>query len=351
MKFHIRFADQVVGFFVLVALVTIFTIIIFMGINQRWFAKDYYFTSRFLSGNGLSVGMPIKLKGFKIGTVDKIKLNEDNTVEAKFHIFDTYYDKVTRNSVLELTTSPIGIGGSGLQFYPGKSKELIPDNSYIPSMDFEDGQDLVAKGLVDKPQTDDTIVKIINRIGPLLDTTNKTLNSLNGLIVTLDEGLKGESDTPVAEIIARVSIMTDQLNGILNDASGEIDAILKNTSGITSNIETTTASLTDTKGLVTKLLDPKGSIAKLLNDNFELYNQINAILSDVELTTSELGSFTKYINSSRPQISELLEGSREALAKGKDVLEALSNNPLLRGGITEEKDQPTTFRGYRQEDF
>jgi len=351
MKFHIRFADQVVGFFVLVALVTIFTIIIFMGINQRWFAKDYYFTSKFLSGNGLSVGMPIKLKGFKIGTVDKIKLNEDNTVEAKFHIFDTYYDKVTRNSVLELTTSPIGIGGSGLQFYPGKSRELIPDNSYIPSLDFKEGQDLVDRGLVDKPQADDTIAKIINRIGPLLDTTNKTLSSINELSVTLDQGLKGNSDTPIADIIAGISILTKQLNEILDNASGEIDAILKSTTGITSNIETTTESLTDTKGLVTKLLDPKGSIAKLLDDNFELYNQINAILSDVELTTSELGSFTKYINSSRPQISELLEGSREALAKGKDVLEALSNNPLLRGGITEEKDQPTTFRGYRQEDF
>lgn len=351
MKFHIRFADQVVGFFVLIAILSLLIIIIFMGINQRWFAKDYYFTSKFLSGNGLSVGMPIKLKGFKIGTVDKIALNADNTVEVHFHIFDTYYSKVTKNSVLELSVSPIGIGGSGMQFYPGKSKELIPDNSYIPSLDFKEGLELVDKGLVNKPPADDTILNIINKIAPLLDNSNDTLVSLNLLLRTLDDSLNGKATGPAGDIVERISLLTRQLNTIMDDASEQINSILGNTSGITSNLEATTADLTDTTGLVTKLLDPKGSIAKLLNDNLELYNQISGILSGVEMTTSELNTFTRYINSSRPQISELLEGSREALQKGKDVLEALSNNPLLRGGISAGKDQPTTFRGYRQEDF
>lgn len=351
MKFHIRFADQVVGFFVLVAMISLLLIVIFMGINQRWFAKDYYFITKFQSGNGLSVGMPIKLKGFKIGTIDEIALNKDNTVEARFHIFDTYYGKITRDSVLELTVSPIGIGGSGMQFYPGKSRELIPDNSYIPSLDFEEGQMLVAKGLVDKPPADDTIVKIINQIGPLLDNSNETLISLNSVLKTVDDSLNGKSEGPAGDIVGRLSLLTKQLNTMMEDASGQINSILSDTSGITSNIEATTSQLTDTTGLVTKLLDPKGSIAKLLDDNLELYSQITGILSSVELTTTELNTFTRYINSSRPQISGLLESSREALQKGKDVLEALSNNPLLRGGISSGKEQPTTFKGYREEDF
>lgn len=351
MKFHIRFAEQIVGFFVLLAMVIILIIVIFMGINQRWFARDYHFTSKFLSGNGLSVGMPLKLKGFKIGTVDKIELNDDNTVEVNFHIFDTYYSKVTKNSVLELSVSPIGIGGSGLLFYPGKSRELIPDMSFIPSLDFKKGKDLVDRGLVNKPNADDTILNIINDIGPLLNSANEALISLNDLIVTTNEAFKGDSSGPAGDIVDRISLLTQQLNNILYDASGKINTILGNTSDITANLQTTTEGLTDTKGLVTHLLDPKGSIAKLLNDNFELYNQINGILAGVQMTTDELNTFTNYINKSRPQISELLEGSREALEKGKDVLEALSNNPLLRGGITRETEQPTTFRSSREEDF
>lgn len=107
MKFHIRFAEQIVGFFVLLAMVIILIIVIFMGINQRWFARDYHFTSKFLSGNGLSVGMPLKLKGFKIGTVDKIELNDDNTVEVNFHIFDTYYSKVTKIPFSSYQSAPL----------------------------------------------------------------------------------------------------------------------------------------------------------------------------------------------------------------------------------------------------
>ncbi len=61
MKFRIRFAHQIVGIFVLLAILGIAAILILLGINQRWFAKDYYFWSTFRSAGGLSVGMPIRL--------------------------------------------------------------------------------------------------------------------------------------------------------------------------------------------------------------------------------------------------------------------------------------------------
>ena len=47
MKFRIRFADQVVGAFLLLAVLGIAAILVLVGINQRWFAKDYVFRSRF----------------------------------------------------------------------------------------------------------------------------------------------------------------------------------------------------------------------------------------------------------------------------------------------------------------
>jgi phospholipid/cholesterol/gamma-HCH transport system substrate-binding protein len=75
MKLRIRFAEQVVGAFVLLAIVGVGVILVFIGINQRWFARNYYFISRFASGDGLAVGMPIMLKGFEIGRVSRIRLD------------------------------------------------------------------------------------------------------------------------------------------------------------------------------------------------------------------------------------------------------------------------------------
>lgn len=351
MKFQIRFADQIVGLFIILAIMSVVFILVMMGINQRWFAKDYNYTSKFKTGNGLSVGMPIKLKGFQIGSVDKIDLLEDNTVEINFHIFDTYIEKVRKNSVLELSVSPIGIGGGGMLFHPGKATNIIPELSFIPSTDFEEGQELIAKELANVPPRDDTILNIINDISPLLRSTDQTLYSLNELLIAATTTINGEADGPLGDIIEEISIMVTMLNKTISIAMISANEILNNTSGITSNIEITTAGMTETKGLITHLMDPKGSIATLLDDDDELYKELFSIIAEMAKTTEELTSFVNYINSTQPQISELMEGSREALAKGKDVLEGLSNNPLLRGGITGVTEQPTTSMNYEEEEF
>ena len=83
MKFKIRFADQIVGFFLLLVLVGVAAVLILVGINQRWFAKNYYFQSLFPSGDGLAVGMPISLKGFQIGKISDIRLNEQRAPNRK----------------------------------------------------------------------------------------------------------------------------------------------------------------------------------------------------------------------------------------------------------------------------
>jgi phospholipid/cholesterol/gamma-HCH transport system substrate-binding protein len=251
---------------------------------------------------------------------------------------------VRKNSVLQHAVSPIALVAGGMLFHPGKSTELIPELSFIPSTDSEEGKELIAKELVEIPPRDDAVLKIINDISPLLQSITTIVNSLNST-------LEGKSEGPVGDIIEEIAIMVTMLNNAISEAMISANEILANTSGITSNLEITTAEMTDTKGLVTHLLDPKGSIATLLDDDDELYRELFSIIAEIANTTEELTAFVKYINTTQPQISELLEGSREALAKGKDVLEGLSNNPLLRGGITGVTEQPTTFMSYGEEEF
>ena len=59
----------------------------------------------------------------------------------------------------------------------------------------------------------------------------------------------------------------------------------------------------------------------------------------------------EYINSTQPQISTILEKGRDTLDQGKDVLEAVKNNPLLRGGVPPQREQTSTLKSYRDEDF
>ena len=60
MKFKIRFADQIVGFFVIVCLVSLAFVIVMLGRSQRWFAKDYTFIKVLPSAVGLGKNMPVQ---------------------------------------------------------------------------------------------------------------------------------------------------------------------------------------------------------------------------------------------------------------------------------------------------
>ena len=191
MKFKIRFADQIVGFFVLLAIVAVAAILIFIGVNQRWFARNYYFTSRFASGDGLASGMPIMLKGFEIGRISRISLNEQNEVDVVFYVQDTYYDRVKPNSVLDLTSSPIGLGVS-LKFYPGSNSDApVPEHSFVPALDTEQGRRLVEDGLVVIPKGEDVIGSVIAQINPLLNEARATISEIRHVTTTVNVALSG----------------------------------------------------------------------------------------------------------------------------------------------------------------
>jgi phospholipid/cholesterol/gamma-HCH transport system substrate-binding protein len=382
MKFRIRFADQLVGAFLVVALLAVAVVLVLLGINQRWFAKDYQFQSRFDTAGGLSVGMPIMLKGFEIGKIEHIELNAENQVDVRFSIQDTYYDKVLPNSVLELTSSPIGLGVT-LNFHPGASAgPPQPEFSFIPSLDLPEGQDLVAAGLVVIPKGEDVIGSVIGKLNPILDEVRTTVAQLKRILGTVDLALQGKGG-PVGEMVVDLAGTPDRLNALVEDVGARIDAISRDATAaigtfgdvattaqktvdslnrdlsvITANLKTTTDGLTETRGLVTRLLDPKGSVATILNDQNALYGQIEGSLRQVQDAVTgvnriveQVNAFVDYLNGTRPQISGILETGRTTLEKGNDVLEAVKNNPLLRGGVPASKEQTTTLKSFRDEDF
>jgi phospholipid/cholesterol/gamma-HCH transport system substrate-binding protein len=367
MKLKYRFAEQVVGAFILLAIASLTALLILMGFNKRWFAHDYQFYSIFSSADGLNTGMSIKLRGFRIGTVDEILLDEENRVVMHFHIFEEYIEKVKVNSVLELASNPLGLGG-GLRFHPGRSLALaIGDEEigYIPSLDTEEGRRRIEQNLVDTGDSGDSISQLINEV-------NATVVTLNSVLAKLDSALEGTDPGPVGTILANVEEMTGEITSVaagvtdvvadvglvvgdaddlIDELSTRIYGLLQSIAMIADDITALTEGLTDSRGLVTKLLDPKGSIAKILDDDEVLFTQIEEILAGVDDTVQQLSDFTVYLNSATPQISGVLEEGRDVLDQGQDVLEGLRNNPLLRGGISEGKEQPTTFQSYRDEDF
>ena len=348
MKFRLRFAEQITGLFVLGAIALVAVVLIFIGINKRWYIDDPEFFSKFNSAEGLNRSMPIRFKGFQVGRVDNMKLLDDDTVEVWFTIYREYHTRIKENTVIELATNPFNLGG-GLLLHPGKYVTApIPSGSYIPSLDFPDGIKLVKDGLVETKSSDE-ISKMMGSVGEILTQINEeTLPSVNKLLRDVDAIATGTDTGPMGNVVKNVEDITREAADIMAEIALRSNELV---GAITDMSESLTGELSDPAGLVKKLFADDSSVAFLLDDKMAIYSQIDSILNGIDDSIQQVNGITKYINDTTPQLTGLIEETRATLGQGKEVLEGLKNNPILRGGISEVKEQPGTLRGYRDEDF
>ncbi len=372
MRLRMKFLNQIVGLFVLVGLLGLGVAIVLIGANQRWLQKRYRFYTMVRSGAGVQAGMPITLKGFEIGKVQRVTfVAETREVRVDFDVFEDYYGSVVlENSVIEHATSPIGLG-AGLFFHPGKPQEPpkppLPEGSLIVSMDSREGRDLVRRGLVDREGGDDSIGALIAQAAPILESLNGVLYNVQEMTLVLENALRGDRDTQIGALLADVDALVSSLDRIVTGRdAGPAGAVLRNvktsTDTLAATIDRTAAQASllmgdlqklahnievitaDPTGLIPKLIDPKGSLKTLLDDNNALYDQVIAMVRSLAGIVAELESFARFVTDSTPQISTIL-------GQTEDVLEGVSNNPLLRGGITDRKTQEPTFSTSRDGAF
>lgn len=391
MKFRIRFAKQVVGIFVLVAFAFLVFVLASMAVDQGWFRRDYYFRSQFNSADGLSVGMAVRFRGFQIGRVTEISLNGENDVDVIFFVEEGYLDKVREYSVVQNTSNPLGLGG-GLEFHMGRSDSLLvdlyPDDEMplVPSWDSKSARLFRQQDRVILPEQTDPIGSAISQLDPVLSGVNRTLDSLDTMLVAINQTLAGVGVGPVqnilveaeglmsntsalvgsarsmvdetgrivastGEVVASVGRTAANLESTISYVDAELRAVMTEVRGIAANVQTLTAEFADPTGLVPRLLESDGSISRLFNDNNELYTQIESILAGLAESVGRIQEFSEFVSRTSPQITSLLEQGRRAIDTGQDVLEGVRNNPLIRGGIQEEPPDPTTTRSYRDQDF
>ena len=130
MKFKIKHADQIAGALSILAITALVFIIFLIGSTQKWFVpKHMYYT--IIPTASITEGKAVTYKGSEIGKIKSIKLTDGDRVRVDFYITDEYVSKCVRDSIIEISVSPIGLSSSVI-FYPGNSKALMGDGTFVP---------------------------------------------------------------------------------------------------------------------------------------------------------------------------------------------------------------------------
>ena len=318
MKFKIRFADQIVGVFVVVSLVSLIAVLILLGSNQRWFARDVVYHTILPSAGGLSRNMAVQFKGFTIGSVRSFHLTDRDYVEVIFIIHEEHSDRVRHGSIVELLTSPVGLGSQFL-FHSGRGAAL-EEGSFIPAAGSPQARELIRQGLAAEIHHDDSISILLNRV--------------NSVIGNLDEALgHGTDETEIGMIVGSLRIT---LTGVETLPQTIEDTIADLMTKLEPTLETVNNVLGGLIVSITEILEninePGGLLSMVLDSEDDIYLHLVSSLGSI---SSILDNLDRTVARELPQVSVLISELRMTLNTAEDVLTALTNNPLLRRGIPE----------------
>ncbi len=317
MKFLFKYADKISGAFILVSLFLFFGAIILILINQKVFIKKVYFNTRFEDSRGLKKNTEINFNGFIIGKVEDYRLNDKDTVDVDFFIYETYINRFTINSVLNKSVSPLS--GSTVEFLKNDTThELYQEFSFVPSLDTKEGKLIMASGAVKKKA--DAISNIISQVDELLSTLNSDNNQNN-------------------TAIGRILLNTADTMGLLKNTVDKVNQEMITFGQILSNFEALSYDMKDADGLAQRLVDPTGEY---------MFNSLQLTLKDLSKITDDLQSFTGFLTGQTKQIETVLMESKIAMQQAQDVMEGIKNNPLIKGGIPVQKGQTVINQNLRE---
>lgn len=194
MAYKFRTIEKLVGIFVVFSLVIIIAALILILRGQHIIVKKYYFTTEFNSAENLSPGMPVKLKGIKIGALTHLELNESNRIVAKFYILKEYAKKIKKDSVL-MINSPL-IGEKFIEITEGsKESQSVENNEFLYSVDTEKGREYLAKQMKSMPASPtDLILKNVQLLTAQLSDPQGSLMQTLANFKKLSESLAENRD-------------------------------------------------------------------------------------------------------------------------------------------------------------
>lgn len=249
---------------------------------------------------GLAPSAPVTLNGFKIGKVNKIKINPDGKLLVELQIQNDF--PISKSSVAEIYDSGI-VGGKEIAIVPNlEDKSVIEDGDFLkPSRKLGLTENIAVK-----------LEPLEKKIQTLLDNANVMLVNINQV---LDVSTQANIKNSLAELnktLTEFSALSKSVNQLVNENKTKLNSTLTNfdktsanfaamsDSLAKANLGQTVKNLEQTLASVDKIMadveQGNGTMGKLMKDD-KMYNNFTTASKELELLLQDLRLHpTRYIN-------------------------------------------------------
>jgi phospholipid/cholesterol/gamma-HCH transport system substrate-binding protein len=244
---------------------------------------------------GLQTTAQVYIKGLKVGTVSKIRLDQGSEkFKVELQIKSNY--SIPENSVAYLYSSDI-MGNKAIKIKIGDSPVILNDNAVIPS---DKENDMFSLLMDDLPSIKDNLHQTIKDVDSTFKNINKlfsdeNVNNLSKGISSLENTMRNISQLSTALNNSKSSLVSsleniDSITSNLKNNSDKINHIIDNFAELSDSLKTIKLAqvVDELKTIVEKVNSGTGGVGKLIYDE-SIYdnlanslNSLNTLLSDIK---------------------------------------------------------------------
>ncbi|MHB9075109.1 MAG: MlaD family protein [Desulfobaccales bacterium] len=289
--------EKLVGAFLLVLVIFTMGTLLLIAQGKGLFVPETTFLVKFKQGYNLHPGSLVKMFNAEIGKVSDMRITTTGglpQVQVNIKVYTEYTNLIHQDSVAEVV-SPTIIGSEYLEISPGSSGyPKIEAYGTIPSRE--------------RQSLTDQLAELVNR-----DTIDKVKFTLAN-VAQLSEQLKNDE-----KVFLAVVNHANQVLVSLTEAKGTMGMLLMQ------------------KDLYAKMVQSLGHLDQFLVEAKNLTGDFRPSAKDLQVFTKSitqeiepLKAIVANIKAGSEDLPELVEAATETARSGKEVMDAIKANPLIR---------------------
>jgi phospholipid/cholesterol/gamma-HCH transport system substrate-binding protein len=308
---RLRYADELVGLLVILAVVLFLGVAFQAGVLSRWFR-----TTEILrivlpeqGSAGLSPGADVEVLGTKAGQVRRVVINPDQQMYAEADIEEQARAFIRRDSV-GVIRKRFGVAGAAyLDISRGKGKNL-------------DWGFAVIQGVTERDPTESIgsmIDQVREKVFPILDGLGSTTRGLAELV---DSIKKGQGN--IGRLLADQTLVkrAEGTVGSVQDSVAKLDPIIADLNEASRNI----AQLTRNVGA------GQGSVPALLQRTNQILVSLQGVMQDLGKAMQRLPPIAHNVEGSTSDLPSLLTQTQQTVHDLDLLIAQMRGSWLLGGG-------------------
>lgn len=290
-----RKGSWLVGFFLLLGIAGAAFIILTVGTEEGVFAPQITLKTRMPNVSGLLTGAPVRLEGYRVGTVtniDFVVVNDSLQLEITFEVNARMKRYIKKDSRCSIGT--LGLLGDKFLGLTAGSPEApsVSDGDYLPSSAPLDVEAVINKGI----DAFDDLKQSAQNIREISEKINKGKGTI-GLLL---------NDPRLYNELARMTTPITRLWEKVESGEGAVSAFFNERDAYDSLV----VLLAKVNSFLDMLTNSRGTFQSLVKDD--------SLYIELQNTLSELRTLVSSINSGK--------GSAGALVHDKDLYDRLNSS-------------------------